>query len=153
MHPDLERSRFELLIPVQGLIVDDPLLRQEEGDEFSTEPSEHDIAGTRRNMLGKRVLNASMYPIIKLSGAGPTGDGPEFVLEISIELLGGAVELQVPANLRLDGDVLEATGAFRLSHSDLGMRPFTAMLGMLRVADEMDFRYYIRAQRMQASLP
>ena len=150
VHPDLEQSRFELEIPVHGLIVDDPLLRREEGDEFSTGPSKHAIARTRSNMLGKRVLNAKRYPIVKLTGKGPRGDAPEFVLELTIELLDRVVELRVPSTLRLDGDVLEATGAFRLSHSDLGMRPFKAMLGALRVADEMDFKYRIRAQRIQA---
>jgi hypothetical protein len=30
------------------------------------------------------------------------------------------------------------------------MRPFTAMLGALRVGDEIDFKYRIRAQRVQA---
>jgi len=150
VHPDLEQSRFELVIPVQGLVVDNPLLRHEEGDEFSTELSEHAIARTRSNMLGKRVLNAKQYPIIKLNGTGPRDDVPEFVLELSIELLGGIVELQVPTTLRLDGDVVEATGTFRLSHSDLGMRPFTVMLGALRVAEEIDFKYRVRAQRTQA---
>jgi len=150
VNPDLEQSHFELVIPVQGLVVDDPLFRREEGDEFSTELSERDIAGTRRNMLGRRVLNAAQYPIIKLTGTGPRDDGPEFMLGLSIELLGDVVELQVPTTLRLDGDVLEATGAFRLGHSELGMRPFTAMLGALRVADEMDFKYRVRAQRTQA---
>ena len=150
VHPDLEQSRFELVIPVQGLVVDNPLLRHEEGDEFSTELSEHDIARTRSNMLGKRVLNAKQYPIVKLTGTGPRGDRSKFVLELSIELLGGIVELQVPTTLRLDGDVLEATGTFRLSHSDLGMWPFTVMLGALRVAEEIDFKYRVRAQRTQA---
>ncbi len=147
VYPELDQSRFELVIPVQGLVLDDPRLRHEEGDEFSTDLSEHDIAGTRRNMLGKRVLNAKQYPIVKLTGTGTRDDGPELVLELSIELLGRVVELQVPTTLLLDGDVLEATGTFRLSHSDLGMRPFTAMLGALRVAEEMDFKYRVRAQR------
>ena len=151
VHPDLEQSRFELEIPVEGLVVDDPLLRLEEGDEFSTEPSERQIARTRSNMLGKRVLNAKQYPIVKLTGTGPRGDGPEFVLGLSIELLGHVVELSVSTTLQLDGDILEATGAFRLSHGDLGMRPFRAMLGALRVADEMDFKYRIRAHRTQAA--
>ncbi len=150
VHPDLEQSRFELVIPVQGLVVDNPPLRHEEGDEFSTELSEDDIAGTRRNMLGKRVLNVKQYPIVELTGTGPRDDGPELVLELSIELLGRVVELQVPTTLLLDGDVLEASGTFRLSHSDLGMRPFTAMLGALRVAEEMDFKYRVRAHRTQA---
>ena len=145
VHPDLEQSSFELEIPVRGLVVDDPRLRREEGDEFSTEPSERDIARTRANMLGERVLNAEQYPLIKLTGTGSTGAGPEFVLDVSIELLGRVVELSIPTTLRLDGESLEATGAIRLSHGDLGMRPFSAMAGALRVADEMDLKYRIRA--------
>ena len=145
VHPDLKQSSFELGIPVRGLVVDNPRLRREKGDEFSTEPSERDIARTRANMLGERVLNAERYPLIKLTGTGPTGDGPEFVLDLSLELLGRVAELSVPTTLRLDADSLEATGALRLSHGDLGMRPFTAMVGALRVADEMDLKYRVRA--------
>jgi hypothetical protein len=149
--PDLSQSRFELVIPVRGLIIDDPLLRREEGEEFSSEMTEHDIAGTRSNMLGERVLNAERHPIVKLTGTGYRGDKPEIMLKLSIELLGNVVELQVPTTLRLDQDVLEVTGALRLSHSDLGMRPFTAMLGALRVGDAIDFKYRVRAQRTQAA--
>lgn len=149
VHPNLERSRFELVIPVQGLIVDDPLLRRQEGDEFSTRLSESDIAGTRSNMLGKRVLDAQRYPIVRLTGTGPKGDGPEFMLGFSMEVLGNVVEMRIPLNLRLDGNRLEATGAFQLSHSNLGMRPFSRMLGALRVADELNFKFRIRALRIQ----
>lgn len=149
VHPNLERSRFELVIPVQGLIVDDPLLRRQEGDEFSTRLSESDIAGTRSNMLGKRVLDAQRYPIVRLTGTGPIGDGPEFMLGFSMEVLGNVVEMRIPLNLRLDGNRLEATGAFQLSHSNLGMRPFSRMLGALRVADELNFKFRIRALRIQ----
>ncbi len=150
VHPDIERSRFELEIPVHGLIVDDPLLRRQEGDDFSTGLTERDIVRTRDNMLGKRVLNADSYPVITLTGTGLTGDGPDSMLTFTFEILGNVVELQVPFTLRLDEDVLEATGAFQLSHGDLGMRPFTTMLGALRVADELNFKFRIRAQRIQA---
>ncbi len=149
VHPDIEQSRFELEIPVHGLIVDDPLLRRQEGDDFSTGLSKHDIVRTHDNMLGKRVLNADLYPVVTLTGTGPKGDGPEFILAFTIEILGDVVELQVPFTLRLDKDVLEASGAFQLSHSDLGMRPFSTMLGALRVADELNFKFRIRAQRIK----
>jgi len=150
LYPERQKSRFELTIPVQGLVVDDPFLRREEGEEFSSEPSEQDVASTRSNMLGKRVLDAERHPIVKLTGTAYRGDKPETVLQLSIEFLGNVLELQVPTTLRLDGDVLEVTGSLRLSHSDLGMRPFTAMLGALRVGDDIDFKYRIRAQRTQA---
>lgn len=148
VYPDPGRSRFELEIPLQGLIVDDPRLRREEGDEFASQPSQADIAGTRSNMLGERVLNANQYPIVTLTGTGLSGDGPEFTLALTMMLMGRAVDLRVPLALRLDGDGLEATGAFPLSHSNLGMRPFSTLLGAIRVADAMDFKYRIRAQRV-----
>ena len=150
VYPEPQQSRFELIIPVQGLIVDNPRLRREEGDEFSTEPSEQDVANTGSNMLGKRVLNAERHRTVRLTGTGYRGDKPEMVLQLSIELLGGVLELQAPTTLRLYGDILEVTGSLRLSHTDLGMRPFTAMLGALRVGDEIDFKYRVRAHRTQA---
>ena len=150
MNVDLEQSSFELQIPVQGLVVDDQFLRREEGDEFSTLPTERDIVRTRRNMLSERVLNAEEYPIVKVTGTGPRSDGPGLELKLSIELLGRVVERTVPITLHLDGDILEVTGAFRLSHNELGMRPFSAMMGALRVADQMDLKYRLRAQRTRA---
>ncbi len=149
VHAENERSRFELEIPVHELIVDDPILRRDEGDEFSSKLSKQDIARTRSNMLGKRVLNARQYPTVKLTGTGTGGDGSQVMLGLSIEIFGRVVELRVPLVLQLDEDVLEATGDFQLSHSALGMRPFSAILGALRVADEINFKYRIRAQRIQ----
>ncbi len=150
VYVDLKQSSFELEIPVRELIIDNPLLRREEGDEFSTVPTDRDIVRTRRNMLGKRVLNAKEYPIVKLTGTGPRSDGLGFELGLSIELLGRVVELSVPTTVHLEGEILEATGAFRLTHSDLGLRPFAAMLGALRVADQMDLKYRVRAKRTPA---
>jgi len=151
LYPESTESWFELIIPVQGLIVDDPNLRREEGDEFSSELTEKDVAGTRSNMLGERVLNVERHPIVKLTGTGSRGGKPEIMLQLSIELLGNVLDLQVPTTLRLYEDVLDVTGDLHLSHSDLGMRPFTALLGALRVGDELDFKYRIRAHRTSAA--
>lgn len=151
LYADDEPSRFELRIPVRSLIVDDPLLRQEEGGKFSKKVSARNVAGTRKNMLGKRVLNANEYPEIQLSGTVLSKDSSEFVLDLSIELLGHVVEMQVPATLRSDADTLDVSGTFQLSHRRLGMRPFSAALGTLRVADVMDVKYRVQAQRVQTA--
>ena len=45
VHPEPKQSRFELIIPVQGLIVDDPLLRREEGDELCAPSRGHTECG------------------------------------------------------------------------------------------------------------
>jgi len=149
LHSDPERSSVELEIPVHGLIVDDPELRIEEGDEFSTDLSEADINRTRGNMLGGRVLNAEQYPIVRIMGRGFAVERQEVKLSLSVELLGRVIELSAPVALRLDGDELEASGALRVSHAMLGMTPFKAAFWALRVADEMDLKFRIRARRVR----
>jgi hypothetical protein len=149
VEPQLSDSRFELEIPVAGLVVDDPALwEQEQSEGFETLPSAEDIAGTRRNMLGDEVLDAEDHPLIRVTGMGPMGEPGETTLSLNVEIQGRSIDLTVPTVVEIDQRTLEASGSFRLSHRDLGMRPFSIMMGALQVADEMDFRYRLRARRV-----
>lgn len=136
--------RFEIEIPVEELVVDDPELRARYGDSFSSEPSADDIAGTRRNMLGDAVLAAEEHKIIRIAGTGPLRDG-DVMLELTVQLVGRTVPLEVPARLTVGEQAIEAEGAFELTHGALGLKPFSVMMGALQVADRMDFTYRIRA--------
>jgi polyisoprenoid-binding protein YceI len=148
LSPGLDRSKVELEVPVDRLIVDDPALRRREGEAFSTQPSKDDIDGTRGNMLGPRLLNAKQYPVIKVTGtSGRVSDKQTAMVDVSVELLGRTVKLAVPATLRQTGDELEVSGALKVSHAQLGLTPFSALMGALQVADEMDLKYRIRARR------
>src|SRR5690606_31392876 len=82
LHPQIEQSQFEMEIPVDRLVVDDPELRAREGEEFSSAPSADDVAGTRRNMLSDAVLDAEQYPLLRITGTGPFVEGGEELLEI-----------------------------------------------------------------------
>ena len=42
---------------------------------------------------------------------------------------------------------LRAKGEFELNHADLGMQPFTVMLGALAVGEKLSFSYDIKARR------
>ena len=148
VHSNLAESSMEFEIPVDQLIVDDSALRQEEGEEFASDPSESDINGTRDNMLGEQVLHAEQYPSIRVTSGGPIGEVGEATLSLSIYLLGRVVELSVPISLQITEDELAVSGEFRFSHEQLGMKPFSVMMGALQVADEMDLKYRIRAQRV-----
>jgi polyisoprenoid-binding protein YceI len=147
---DLARSTFELEIPVAALVIDDPALRAGLGEEFSSVPTAEDIAGTRSNMLGERVLMAEEHPVLRLTGTGPTGVGETQSVRARVELLGRSVELELPARVIVDGESLEASGEFELTHTALGMQPFSVMMGALQVADGMSFSYRIRAHRAAA---
>jgi hypothetical protein len=147
---DPAKSSFELQFPVESLVVDDPKLRAALGAEFSSVPSADDIAGTRKNMLGEKVLDAEDHKIIRVKGVGPLGQAGAQTMRITVELLGRSVDLTVPTKVAIDGDVVSASGEFDLTHTALGMMPFTVMLGALQVADGMKFVYNVRADATSA---
>lgn len=147
--PVLSESSFEIEIPVASLVVDDPALRAQEGEEFSSVPSPDDIEGTRRNMLGEKVLDAAKYHTLRIEGVGPVGAPGEQELHLTIGLLGRSIEQTVPTDVRLEGDTLYASGQFTMTHEALGMKPFSVFLGALQVADPMDFAYSVTAHRVE----
>ena len=142
-----EQSQFEIEIPVAELVVDDPDLRARQDEGFDSEPSEDDIAGTRRNMLSERVLDAEQHPFLRITGSGPAGAPGEQIIDATIELLGRSVPVSLPTTVSIDGDTIEATGTFRLTHEMLGMEPFSVMMGALQVGEPLDFSYSIVARR------
>jgi len=138
-------SHFELQFPVASLVVDDPKLRSGLGPDFSSVPSADDVAGTRKNMLSERVLMGDHFATIRVSGQGPIGSADAQTLQITVELLGRSVALTVPTKVEISGDEVTASGEFELTHTTLGMTPFSVMLGALQVADKMKFVYRIHA--------
>jgi hypothetical protein len=144
---DSAQSSFELAIPVASLVVDDPELRAANGEDFSSEPSAEDIAGTRRNMLSEDVLDAANHPMLLVRGKIASGTLDAATFAITVELLGRSVALSAPGSIVIDGDTLVASGEFRVTHADLGMRPFSVALGALAVAEPLDVSYRVRAHR------
>jgi len=149
LHPELEESRFEIEIPVEALVVDDPELRAKEGEHFTTAPSDEDIEGTRRNMLSDDVLDAERHPTVRVTGTGPSVHAGEESLEVIVELLGRSIPLTIPTTVRVSGETLEAAGEFTLTHEALGMEPFHALMGALKVDEPLDFSYRISARRIE----
>jgi polyisoprenoid-binding protein YceI len=149
--PQLASSSVSIDFDVGDLIIDDPQLRARYGEDFASEPSAEDIAGTRTNMLTEQVLNGAVFPRISLTGAQLSGLGADQTMQLSIALLGADISLNVPVNVSFDGTELRAQAQFRLLHQDLGMEPFSVMMGALQVAPEIDFTVDIRAALRGAS--
>lgn len=148
LQPKLAGSRVELDIPVDRLVVDDAAARRQEGPDFASEPSKEDAAGTRTNMLSTALLNAVKFPAIKVTGtSGPVDTKNTAMIDLAVQLVGQELKLSIPATLKLEGDWLEASGEVDLSHKQLGLKPFSALLGSLRVAEQMKFKYRIRARK------
>ena len=80
--------------------------------------------------------------------SGPTDARNSVMLDLSVQLVGQEIKLMIPSTLKLDGDQLEASGAVVLSHKQLGLKPFSALLGSLRVAEQMKTEGHPKADPM-----
>ena len=144
---DLAKSQFDLQFSVAALVVDDPALRSTLGEEFASVPTPDDIAGTRSNMLSERVLDGEKHPRIRLVGTGPSPAAATQELAVKVEMLGRTVDLKVPTEVTIEGERLHAKGQFELNHADLGMQPFSVMMGALQVGEKLSFSYDVTARR------
>jgi hypothetical protein len=146
------QSSFEVHIPVATLTVDEKELRARElSPDFPPDVPESARQGTRRNMLGDALLDGAHHPEIvlralELTAAGAPGgkDAPatgavtnSLLARVAVEVRGVERAVEVPVSYHLTGDALEITAQFPLRQSDLGLTPFTAMLGALAVQNEM----------------
>ena len=150
VQPLLEESSFELTLPVAELRLDDRQARDEEGESFSSQPTEADIEGTRRNMLGTRVLDFPRYPTIGIAGRlASAGTSP--MVQFTIRLKERLARSIVPVEIAIQNDVLTIRGSIELSHEELGLEPFSVMMGAIRVADIITLNFAITANRVNHS--
>lgn len=140
-HHDLWLS---LVIRVDALAVDEPAWRTDEG--LDPDMTERAISGTRENMRSPRVLNAREFPVIRIRAAEASGPPWQSDVPAHITLAGETREVMVPVSLHRSGPALEATGRFRIRQTSFGIEPFSALGGVLRVADEVLIRFRIHAR-------
>jgi len=152
---DVLRSTFELHIPVASLTIDEPALRAKEGPDFPTDVPDSAKEGTRRNMLSAALLNGAQYPEITLVGARiqPGATESSVQADVQITVRGQSHTLAVPVAYSRSGTELVASGELPIKQSDLGLTPFSAMLGALQVQDEMrvKFRFVAHAATIKGT--
>lgn len=141
-----EESSAHLIVQPEDFLVDDNAERARAADPEYREPVSEDIqTDTKTNMLGDRQLHADRYPEIRVDiqldrlSATP-------ILDVTVHILGREQHLQIPAILDVDEQHVWATGYFELSHSDLGIEPYTAFGGLLRVAEGLRMQFKIVAE-------
>lgn len=141
---DLTAAAFELHMPVGKLTVDEAALRQQEGPDFAAEVPDSAREGTRRNMLGEALLDAERYPEIVLKSERVEVAAPgELILHVQVTVRDHTSTVTVPLHHESAADGLVANGELTLNQSDLGLTPFSVMMGALQVQDEMKIRFRI----------
>jgi polyisoprenoid-binding protein YceI len=158
--PDPARTTFEVHLPVIELTIDEATLReQEHSEEFPPDIPDSAKEGTRKNMLSAALLDGEHYPEILLQSGSlepaPAGSGAaQWLAHIQVTVRDRTSTVVVPVHFELahgssgqQADAIVLTGEFPLKQTDLGLTPFTALLGALQVVDEMKvrFRFVARA--------
>lgn len=93
----------------------------------------------RQSMLGPKQLDAEAHPTIRADVDRVRSDGGEASARLVFEVRGQSVERVVSFDAPLvDEGTLRITLTERFRFSDFGIRPYSALLGAIRVADEFD---------------
>jgi len=154
LRPEKSESVIQLTLPLREFVIDDPNLRKAEGEGFTSIPSQKDIDGTRRNMVGPKLLDVANFPVVHVSGRGLLVDENGIAtLEMTIQVKNTSTLRRVPLDLTIRRDLITATGAIELSHEELGLKPFRVMFGALQVASLMKVRFRVTARRAESSAP
>jgi hypothetical protein len=133
-----DRSRADLRVPADRLQVDEPQARTRYG--LDTEPDDEAIEATRNN-LATKVLETSEWPDIYLEFSGFRETGGKVAALATITLRGQKLEKQVSFELIDNGGDVVVSGSLVVLQSELGIEPFSALGGGLRVADPLEIHY------------
>ena len=145
------QSELLLEFTLADLVVDEPEQRALEGPDFAGQISPQDIAGTRANMLGKKLLQAERYPTIRIRSQHITGSLPDLAVAASVTVRGMEFNVAFPVHVDLSPDSFVATGELEMRHSDIGLKPLKAGLGTVRVRDALLLKYEISGTRSTAT--
>ncbi|MEM6639745.1 MAG: YceI family protein [Pseudomonadota bacterium] len=150
--PRIEDTRFEVTLPLASMVVDDAAARALEGAEFSAPVPDSDRAATRANMLGPDLLNAGRYPMIRVRSIAVRGGPDAAVATTSIALAGATVEVGFPIEVSRSASALTVRGEVSVTHEQLGLTPYSALLGALRVRDDIGLRFELTATPFQEDM-
>jgi hypothetical protein len=105
--------------------------------------SESDRDKMRENMLGRDVLDASRFPAIEVRAryAGTREGGH---LEGDLVVRGQPHPFSMAVRVAKEGEVLAATGTWEGTLNGLGIKPFKALLGALKLQDWIRLRLEAR---------
>jgi hypothetical protein len=143
---DMSKARADLFAPVTSFGIDDAAERAAAGSDFTTQPSPSDIEGTRANMLGPKLLDAQQWPFVVVHVAPMHVGTDSTQVQLSITVCDKTATVPVDARWKRTGKELTIESAFKIDHATLGLTPFSALGGALRVADQIDIAVSIVAE-------
>lgn len=141
-------SRVSLTLPIDAFEVDNTDLRKQAGEGFTFEVDDDARKGTRKNMLGKKVLDAVHFPAVSAQSRSikKTGDA-EYEVTLELGIHGQQQTVVVPVTLQQSPGRIKVSGEFPLKQTDYGMTPLKAGFGTITVLDKLDIRFELIASQ------
>lgn len=137
----------KMIIYPERFLVDDAQERSLYPDIFTKPVPDKAIRGTRKNMLGKKLLNAKMFPEIGVLLDLASLQGTEAMFNVEITIQDRKIALTLPGSLKIEKNALHANASFKLSNNDLGLKVFSALFGSISVGHELQFHVDLVAKR------
>lgn len=139
-----EEGQLEVRVEVKSLRVQGQVKRGQ------VKPlSAKDHAEIEKNLQSAAVFDAARFPAVTyrgtcvLSGARASVTG-------ELEIRGQRRPLPLDSAWRLDGQDALASGEVRLRQSAWGLKPYTALMGAIKVKDELRISWSLRLRRAEA---
>lgn len=142
-------STFRLELPLESLVVDDEQARAAAGEDFAAPVPEKDREDTRHNLLGEELLDAARQPVLVMTADGIEGGPENYTVKLRVSLRGEERVVSVPVTMVAEDATLRLHANMKLRHADLGLEPFTAGLGAVRVRDDFEIDCRLEARRAQ----
>ena len=137
------QATLMLEFKVADLVVDETGSRALEGDDFRGQISQKAIAGTRVNMLGKKLLQGEQFSSIQIRSGQITGSMPNIEIQATVFVKAAKFTVAFPARVTLSQESFVASGEAEIRHAEIGLSPFKAGFGTLKVRDTLVLKYEI----------
>lgn len=147
----LEDSGFEITVPVNELVVDEPDARAAEGEDFALPVSEEAKQGTKANMLRESLLDAARYPEIHIRSVQLQGDANTPTVTAALRIRDHTRQVTVPVVLQTMDQRLRVTGQFDIRQTEFGITPLSIAMGALQVVDTLTIKFVLVTQAVPAS--
>ena len=134
-----ERVRVEVRVQVRDLKV-----RGQVKDGAVKPLSDSDHAEIEKNLTTK-VLDASRHPELSYRGEGQR-DGDRARLQGELTLCDATRPLALEGAIEDDEHGVRVTGEVRFRQTDWGIKPYSALMGALKVKDEVRVSWDLRYQ-------
>jgi len=143
----LTQSRFGSLARLYfrpwDLVLDDPAARTVAGPGFESKRTAADIAATRSRMLGPRGFDSNAFPFVVVDVRWVD----EKSVALSIHFRDRVISMPVPLIWQITERRIDASADFEIDHATLGIRPYSAFVGAMAVAEPIRVQLVLSAKR------